>query len=134
LENKMTTETPKHVPHVTPTTPVTNTSAKVAPAHTTPKAKVSPNVIQPSPTPETLVAEPKQPNRPLHSTPDDTARRDARARGYSIGPNEPAATIKVKNIHTIALNLEAGIIQPGATGLATEAEVSNLLDQYLERL
>jgi hypothetical protein len=127
LENKMTTEAPKHVP------PVTTPTAKVAPTHTTPKAKVSPNVIQPSPTPETLASEPKQPNRPLHSTPDDTARRDARARGYSIGPNEPPATIKVKNIHTIALNLEAGIIQPGQTGLATEAEVSNLLDQYLEK-
>jgi hypothetical protein len=97
-----------------------------------PKPRVSQNVIQPSPTPETLIAEPKQPNHPEHQTQDDIARKDARARGYSIGPNSPAAHIRVKNVRINALNLEAGIIEPGQTGLATDAEVSNLRGQYLE--
>jgi hypothetical protein len=131
----MTTDTPKPVhPAVTPTgkTP----PPKITPTHTepvTPTPKVSPNIVQPSPTPATLISEPKPGNHPLHETQGDINRKDARARGYSIGPNEPPATIKVRNIHTIALNLETGIIQPGDTGLATDAEFSNLLDQYLER-
>jgi hypothetical protein len=131
----MTTDTPKHVPPVTPTTPVTNTSAKVASTPTpasTVKAKVSPNVIQPSPTAATIASEPKSGPFRKDGTLEETDRKNARKWGYSLGPNEPPATVKVKNIHTIALNLEAGIIQPGDTGLATEAERSNFLGQYLE--
>ena len=40
--------------------------------------------------------------------------------------------VKVKNIHTNNLNLEKGVIKPNETGLATQAEVSNFLGQYLE--
>jgi hypothetical protein len=143
-EKDMTTETPKPVhPTVTPTAPVTTPTAKVVPKVTPTTHKegvdkavhtpVSPNIIQPSPTPETLVSEPGPGHPPRQAgTQGEAARKDARARGYSIGPNEPPATIRVKNLHTIALNLEAGIIQPGDTGLATDAEVSNLSGQYLE--
>jgi hypothetical protein len=131
---KMTTPvTASTTPAPTPT-PTSKPKVTTPVPTPTPAAKVSPNVIQPSPTASTLVSEPKQPNHPLNETQADIDRKDARARGYSIGPNNPPATIKVKNIHAIALNLEAGIIQPGQTGLATVAEVSNFVGQYLEEV
>jgi hypothetical protein len=95
FEAPIGTTEPGNVPHAAAT------NSTVAPQDVNvPKPKVSPNVIQPSPTP--------------------------------IGPNSPAAHIRVKNVHINALNLEAGIIEPGQTGFATDAEVSNLRGQYLE--
>jgi hypothetical protein len=138
-ENEMTT------PKVTPATPnvppvvqpnvthPTVTQPQVATIPNPPKQPVSQNVIQPSPTMETLAAEPKLPNHPLNQlTQNDVDRKDARARGYSLGPDAPKSTRTIRNIHTNALNLESGIIEPGQTGLATDAEVSCLLGKYVE--
>jgi hypothetical protein len=102
----MTNVTPKT--HVPPTKPVSPTSTHV------PHAEV---VDRPVPT-------------PTHTEVEQFATTTVPK--AKVSPNEPPATIKVRNIHTIALNLEAGIIQPGDTGLATAAERSNLVGQYLE--
>jgi len=40
--------------------------------------------------------------------------------------------MNVKNIHTNTLCLENGMIKPGENGLATQSEISNFLNKYLE--
>jgi hypothetical protein len=108
----MTTDTSKHVPHVTHT-------AKTVPHATTPTPSTTHKEAVDRPVPT-----------PTHTEVEQFATTTVPK--AKVSPNEPPATIKVRNIHTIALNLEAGIIQPGDTGLATAAERSNLVGQYLE--
>jgi hypothetical protein len=42
--------------------------------------------------------------------------------------------IKVKNVHTQYIQLESGKLLPGETGIATLAEASNFLGDYLEKV
>jgi hypothetical protein len=140
----MTTPTPKpisptstHEPHVeTPAgkTPHKTATIPAAPRHTPHTEgvdRLDPNVIQSSPTQATLVAEPPI-NSPYASDRPDGEIKEARERGYSLGPGIVQPSITVRNITRNDLFLESGCIQPNQTGLATEAEVSNLLGQYLE--
>jgi hypothetical protein len=120
------------------------------------RVETNPEVAQHTTTPATpsTPVKPKKFEAPVGKTADDRtiskeeqAERDwldepkdlaaerayARAEGKTVAPRfGRKETVSVKNIHTHAISLESGIIEPGQSGNATLAERSSLLGEYVE--
>jgi hypothetical protein len=110
---------------------------EVAPNHPVKSKKLEDPVGKPTPADNRTISKQEQAERDWLAEPKDllAERAFARKDGQSVGPRTPLAhkeTVSVRNIHTHAISLESGIIQPGQSGNATVAERSNLLGEYVE--
>jgi hypothetical protein len=120
--------------HIVDTTPevAKNTHTPVTPSPVKPKKFEAPIG---TPADNRTISATEQAERDWLAEPKDLAaeRAFSRAEGKTVAPRfGKKETVSVKNIHTHAISLESGVIQPGESGNATLAERSSLLGEYVE--